>query len=255
MNVTLLDPSGRAAAGPARPRRRRGGGDGTGRPAAASTRPEIGLDRARDAGVTGARLAEITRRTSGPRAFGGTLAPARRHVHAMMDCSDGLATDLAHVCRAGWAPACDSIGSRSGGGARRHAVGGDAREWGRAAARTTSSCSPVTLPRRPRRGPSRRRAPPHRHRRTRGAARSSSDADGATVLMRGGYEHSMDSRVFPSCRPILLLLSALPPAPRPRTAGPDTAEGAGRATGQGPLAPLLAQPNELLVPSSSASRW
>lgn len=62
---------------------------------------EIGLDRARDAGVAGERLAEITRAHLRPRArvAEGRWLGQAPGVHAMMDCSDGLATDLGHIGR------------------------------------------------------------------------------------------------------------------------------------------------------------
>jgi thiamine-monophosphate kinase len=62
---------------------------------------EIGLDRARGQGISPGRLAEIIRAHLRPRARvaeGHWLGQAPE-VHAMMDCSDGLATDLGHICR------------------------------------------------------------------------------------------------------------------------------------------------------------
>jgi len=95
---------------------------------------EIGLDRARDAGLAAAQLGEITRAHLRPRArvAEGRWLGQAPGVHAMMDCSDGLATDLEHICR------------ESGVGARvwlervpvapatreaARALGADAREW------------------------------------------------------------------------------------------------------------------------------
>ncbi|HYB70100.1 MAG TPA: thiamine-phosphate kinase [Candidatus Bathyarchaeia archaeon] len=62
---------------------------------------ETGRERARDSGLSAEELAELTAAHLRPRARVGEgrwlgQAPG---VHAMMDCSDGLATDLAHVCR------------------------------------------------------------------------------------------------------------------------------------------------------------
>jgi thiamine-monophosphate kinase len=62
---------------------------------------EMGLDRARERGVAVGRLAEITRAHLRPRArvAEGRWLGQAAGVHAMMDCSDGLATDLGHICR------------------------------------------------------------------------------------------------------------------------------------------------------------
>ena len=62
---------------------------------------EMGLDRARERGVAPGRLAEITRAHLRPRArvAEGRWLGQAAGVHAMMDCSDGLATDLGHICR------------------------------------------------------------------------------------------------------------------------------------------------------------
>lgn len=62
---------------------------------------EMGLDRARAAGVTGTRLGELTRAHLRPRArvAEGRWLGQAPGTHAMMDCSDGLATDLGHICR------------------------------------------------------------------------------------------------------------------------------------------------------------
>jgi thiamine-monophosphate kinase len=95
---------------------------------------EIGLDRARDAGLAAARLGEITRAHLRPRArvAEGRWLGQAPGVHAMMDCSDGLATDLGHICRE------SGVGARVGlervpvaPAAREaaRALGADAREW------------------------------------------------------------------------------------------------------------------------------
>jgi thiamine-monophosphate kinase len=62
---------------------------------------EMGLDRARERGVAPGRLVEITRAHLRPRArvAEGRWLGQAPGVHAMMDCSDGLATDLGHICR------------------------------------------------------------------------------------------------------------------------------------------------------------
>jgi thiamine-monophosphate kinase len=95
---------------------------------------ELGLDRARDAGVAGARLAEITRAHLRPRArvSEGRWLGQAPGVHAMMDCSDGLATDLAHICRESGVGARVQLDRVPVSGAAREAaraLGGDAREW------------------------------------------------------------------------------------------------------------------------------
>ena len=61
---------------------------------------EMGLDRARERGVAPGRLGEITRAHLRPRArvAEGRWLGQAAGVHAMMDCSDGLATDLGHIC-------------------------------------------------------------------------------------------------------------------------------------------------------------
>jgi len=61
---------------------------------------EMGPHRARELGVAPDRLGEITRAHLRPRArvAEGRWLGQAPGVHAMMDCSDGLATDLAHIC-------------------------------------------------------------------------------------------------------------------------------------------------------------
>jgi thiamine-monophosphate kinase len=95
---------------------------------------EIGLDRARDAGLAGARLGEITRAHLRPRArvAEGRWLGQAPGVHAMMDCSDGLATDLGHICRESGAGSRVQLERVPVAAAAREAarvLGGDAREW------------------------------------------------------------------------------------------------------------------------------
>jgi thiamine-monophosphate kinase len=95
---------------------------------------ELGLDRARDAGLAGARLAEITRAHLRPRArvAEGRWLGQAPGVHAMMDCSDGLATDLAHICRESGVGARVRLERVPVSAAARdaaRALGGDAQEW------------------------------------------------------------------------------------------------------------------------------
>ena len=95
---------------------------------------EIGLDRARDAGLAAARLGEITRVHLRPRArvAEGRWLGQAPGVHAMMDCSDGLATDLGHICRESGVGArvrLDRVPISAAARETARAVGGDAREW------------------------------------------------------------------------------------------------------------------------------
>jgi thiamine-monophosphate kinase len=95
---------------------------------------EIGLDRARDAGLAGAQLAEITRAHLRPRArvAEGRWLGQALGVHAMIDCSDGLATDLGHICRESGMGARVRLEKVPVAAATREAaraLGGDAREW------------------------------------------------------------------------------------------------------------------------------
>ena len=160
---------------------------------------EIGLDRARDAGLTGARLAEITRAHLRPRArvAEGRWLGQAPGVHAMMDCSDGLATDLAHVCRESGMGArvrLDRVPVAAAAHETARALGSDAREWGVSGGEDYElllTCDPAAA-----------------DRLVAGLAEATGtaltvigriegtageivfvDADGATVPMRGGYEH------------------------------------------------------------------
>ncbi|HEY7433951.1 MAG TPA: thiamine-phosphate kinase [Methylomirabilota bacterium] len=95
---------------------------------------EIGLDRARHAGLAAARLGEITRAHLRPRAriAEGRWLGQAPGVHAMMDCSDGLVTDLGHICRESGAGArvrLDRVPVAASAREAARALGGDAREW------------------------------------------------------------------------------------------------------------------------------
>jgi thiamine-monophosphate kinase len=95
---------------------------------------EIGLDRARDAGLAAARLGEITRAHLRPRArvAEGRWLGQAPGVHAMMDCSDGLATDLEHICRESGVGArvrLERVPVAPAAREAARALGADAREW------------------------------------------------------------------------------------------------------------------------------
>jgi thiamine-monophosphate kinase len=95
---------------------------------------EIGLDRARGAGLAAARLGEITRAHLRPRArvAEGRWLGQAPGVHAMMDCSDGLATDLGHICRESGVGArvrLERVPVAPAAREAARALGADAREW------------------------------------------------------------------------------------------------------------------------------
>ncbi len=95
---------------------------------------EIGLDRAREAGLAPARLGEVTRAHLRPRArvAEGRWLGQAPGVHAMMDCSDGLATDLGHICRESGVGArvrLEHVPVAAAAREAAHALGADAREW------------------------------------------------------------------------------------------------------------------------------
>ncbi len=65
-----------------------------------------------------------------PRLAEGRWLSASVHVHAMMDCSDGLSTDLARLCRAsGCGGRIDSVPADPVAEAVAGAFGADARQW------------------------------------------------------------------------------------------------------------------------------
>jgi thiamine-monophosphate kinase len=95
---------------------------------------EIGLDRARAGGMAGGLIAEITRAHLRPRArvAAGRWLGEASGVHAMMDCSDGLATDLGHICRESGVGARVWLERVPVAAATREAagaLGADATEW------------------------------------------------------------------------------------------------------------------------------
>ncbi len=160
---------------------------------------ELGLDRARDTGLAGACLAEITRAHLRPRArvAEGRWLGQAPGVHAMMDCSDGLATDLAHICRESGLGArvrLDRVPVSAAAREAARALGADAREWAVSGGEDYElllTCDPAAA-----------------DRLIEGLAEATGtaltvigrieetpgevafvDADGAPVAMRGGFEH------------------------------------------------------------------
>lgn len=95
---------------------------------------EMGIDHARARGVAPGRLAEITRAHLRPRArvAEGRWLGQAAGVHAMMDCSDGLAADLGHICRESGTGArvrLDRVPVAHAAIETGHALGQDARQW------------------------------------------------------------------------------------------------------------------------------
>ncbi|HSE05396.1 MAG TPA: thiamine-phosphate kinase [Methylomirabilota bacterium] len=95
---------------------------------------EMGLDRARAAGMSGAGLAELTRAHLRPQArvAEGRWLGQAPGVHAMIDCSDGLATDLGHICRESGVGARVELGRVPVAAAARDAariLGADPHRW------------------------------------------------------------------------------------------------------------------------------
>ena len=136
VDVTLLGEHGGA------PRRRSGARAGDaiavtgslGRAAAGLAVLEMGADAARRAGLAEAAIEEVTRAHLRPRARvaeGRWLGDAPA-VRAMMDCSDGLATDLGHVCRESRVGArirVDRLPGAAGAEAAARALGRDPLTW------------------------------------------------------------------------------------------------------------------------------
>jgi thiamine-monophosphate kinase len=160
---------------------------------------ELGLDRARDAGVAGARLAELTRAHLRPRArvAEGRWLGQAPGVHAMMDCSDGLATDLAHICGESGVGArvrLDRIPVAAAAREAAPALGGDAREWAVSGGEDYElllTCDPVTADALVAGLAEATGTPLTVIGRIEGPAGEVVfvDADGAPVTMRGGFEH------------------------------------------------------------------
>ncbi|HEU4438293.1 MAG TPA: thiamine-phosphate kinase [Methylomirabilota bacterium] len=95
---------------------------------------EMGLDQARERGVAPGWLADIARAHLRPRAriAEGLWLGEAPGVHAMMDCSDGLATDLGHICRESGVGArirVDQVPVAAAAREAARALGQDARQW------------------------------------------------------------------------------------------------------------------------------
>ena len=105
-----------------------------GRSAAGLAVLEMGADEARRHGVPEAVIDEVTRAHLRPRArvAEGQWLGAAGDVHAMLDCSDGLAADLGHICResaVGARVALDLVPIASGAEAAARALGREPVEW------------------------------------------------------------------------------------------------------------------------------
>jgi thiamine-monophosphate kinase len=105
-----------------------------GRAAAGLAVLEMGADEARRHGLSDAVIEEMARAHLRPhaRVAEGLWLGQARHVHAMMDCSDGLATDLGHICRessVGARVRLDLLPLASGAEATARALGRDPVEW------------------------------------------------------------------------------------------------------------------------------
>jgi thiamine-monophosphate kinase len=105
-----------------------------GAPAAGLFALEMGLDRARERGVAPGQLGELTRAHLRPRArvAEGRWLGQASGVHAMMDCSDGLATDLGHICRESGVGArvrLDRVPVATAAREAAHALEQDVRQW------------------------------------------------------------------------------------------------------------------------------
>jgi thiamine-monophosphate kinase len=105
-----------------------------GRSAAGLTLLEMGADEARRHGLPDALVDEVASAHLRPRArvAEGRWLGAAPAVHAMLDCSDGLATDLGHICResaVGARVALDLVPIASGAEAAARALGHDPVQW------------------------------------------------------------------------------------------------------------------------------
>jgi thiamine-monophosphate kinase len=95
---------------------------------------EMGPDRAHTTGLAPGPLAEVVATHLRPRArvAEGRWLGEAAGVHAMMDCSDGLATDLEHICRESGVGArvrLDHVPVAAAALAAGRALGADAHDW------------------------------------------------------------------------------------------------------------------------------
>jgi thiamine-monophosphate kinase len=95
---------------------------------------EVGPDRARASGLAPGSLADIVAAHLRPRArvAEGRWLGEALGVHAMIDCSDGLATDLEHICRESGVGArvrLDHVPVAAPALAAARALGMNARDW------------------------------------------------------------------------------------------------------------------------------
>src|SRR6185503_18263625 len=95
---------------------------------------EMGAYQARANGLAPGPLAEIiaSHLRPRPRVAEGRWLGEAAGVHAMMDCSDGIATDLEHICRESGVGArvrLDGVPVAPAARAAGHALGVDPREW------------------------------------------------------------------------------------------------------------------------------
>ena len=95
---------------------------------------EVGPDRAHATGLAAGPLAEIVATHLRPRArvAEGRWLGEAGGVHAMIDCSDGLATDLEHICRESGVGArvrLDRVPVAAAALVAGRALGIDARDW------------------------------------------------------------------------------------------------------------------------------
>ena len=143
--------------------------------------------------------AEITRAHLRPRArvAEGRWLGQASGVHAMMDCSDGLATDLAHICRESGVGArvrLERIPVAAAAREAARALGRDAREWAVSGGEDYElllTCDPAAADRLIAGLAEATGTPLTVIGRIEGPAGEIVfvDADGAPVAMRGGFEH------------------------------------------------------------------
>ena len=160
---------------------------------------ELGVDRVRGRGLDPDGLAEITRAHLRPRArvAEGRWLGQAPGVHAMIDCSDGLATDLGHICRESGVGArirLDRVPVSPAALEAGHALGQDSQAWavgGGEDYEMLLTCDPEAADRLGRGLPDATGTTLTVIGRIEGPVGDVVfvDADGAPVTLRGGYEH------------------------------------------------------------------